>query len=309
MKSWFRGIGSVAGIGATMVALTVLAAEKSGKPEARAPKDAKAKKVVISNGGSDTMVNLAQMWAEAYRQVSADVSVEVSGGGSGVGIRDLMQGMTQIANCSREIEGTERDLIRKKTGKDAFETVVGYDAIAIYVHKDNPAESISMEQLAAIFSAEGTVERWSQIGVSVPGQYDRIIRVSRQNSSGTYLYFRDRVLRKKDFKLGSCDMSGSKDVVELVARTRGAIGYSGMGYATTHVKMLRIRPAKSTEDIAPTVENVQNRKYPLARALYMYTLDKPEGHLGSYIEWILTPAGQQVVRMAGYVPVAGVSHP
>lgn len=261
-------------------------------------------KDVITNGGSDTMVNLAQMWAEAYRQVAPTVSVEVSGGGSGVGIRDLMQGMTQIANCSREIEKPEQELLHQKTGRDAFETVVGYDAIAIFVHPRNPMETISLEELASIFGQEGKVERWSQLGAALPGASDKIIRVSRQNSSGTYLYFRDKVLRKKDFKLGSCDMSGSKDVVELVARTKGAIGYSGMGYATEHVKMLRIRTKEYPDGVAPTVENVQNRHYPLARAVYMYTLGKPEGQLETYVTWVLSPAGQQVVRMAGFVPAS-----
>jgi phosphate transport system substrate-binding protein len=258
---------------------------------------------VIANGGSDTMVNLAQMWAEAYRSVAPDVSIEVSGGGSGVGIRDLMQGMTQAANCSRDIEKTEKDLIRQKTGKESFETIVGHDAIAIFVHRDNPAESIGMDDLAAIFGEGGRVTQWSQLGVTMPRGNDRVIRVSRQNSSGTYLYFRERVLHKKDFKLGSCDMSGSKDVVELIARTRSAIGYSGMGYATPHVKMLRIRTPANPDGVAPTVANVQNRTYPLARALYVYTLGEPSGNLGAYLKWIVSPAGQQVVSMSGFVPV------
>jgi phosphate transport system substrate-binding protein len=262
------------------------------------------RKTVIANAGSDTMVNIAQMWAESYGTVAQDVSVEVSGGGTGVGIRDLMQGITQIANCSREIEPTERDQAKKNTGKDPVELVVGHDAIAVYVHKDNPMEEVTIAQLVEIFGEGGKVDKWSQLGVDpakIDGN-DEIVRVSRQNSSGTYLYFRDHVLNKQDFKAGSRDMSGSKDVVELVTRTKSAIGYSGMGYSTKDVKMLRIKQNDGAEAIAPTIEHVLDKKYPLARSLLMYTLGAPEGAVKAYLDWILSPDGQKIVVEAGYVP-------
>ena len=266
---------------------------------------AAAGKTVIAAGGSDTMVNLAQMWAEAYHQVAPDVSVEVSGGGSGVGIRDLMQGIIQVANCSREIEPREREQIQANTGKDAVDTPVGYDGIAVYVHKDNPIEHISLAQLAAIFAEGGAVDKWSQLGIdpAALGGDDTIVRVSRQNSSGTYLYFREHVLAKHDFKPGSLDMSGSKDVVELVARTKSAIGYSGMGYATEGVKVVKVSASDDGEAIAPSVERVLDHTYPLARSLHVYTLGEPEGALKAYIGWLLSPDGQRVVAEAGYVPL------
>lgn len=251
------------------------------------------------------MVNLSQMWAEEYGNKKPSVKVEVSGGGSGVGIRDLMQGVVQVANASRELEPAERDQIARKTGNPPVETVVGYDGIAIYVHKDNPLDTITLEQLAAIFGEGGVVNRWSQLGVNLSsvGAPDEIIRVSRQNSSGTYLYFREHVLQKRDFKQGSCDMSGSKDVVELVARTKSAIGYSGMGYATPGVKMLKIAAAANADGIAPTVENVVRKAYPLSRALFMDTAGAPEGETRNYLNWILSDEGQKVVTAAGYVPL------
>jgi len=260
---------------------------------------------VIQNSGSDTMVNLAQVWAEEYRQVDPAVSVEVSGGGSGIGVRDLSQGIIQIANCSREMTAAEKEQTRKNTGRDAVEWIVGYDAIAIYAHRDNPMAEITMAQLAAIYGEGGTIERWSQLGVSLAK--DKIIRVSRQNSSGTYAYFRERVLAKRDFKLSSLDMSGSKDVVELVGKTPGAIGYSGMGYKTDAVKFVRIAAKPGQPAHEPTLENAVAGRYPLARALYMYTLADAPAPVKAYVQWVLSPKGQDILTKAGYVPVNAVS--
>lgn len=260
---------------------------------------------VIAISGSDTMVNVAQMWAEDYGRKKPSVKVEVSGGGSGVGIRDLMQGVVRIANSSRELEKAESDQIAAKTGKPPVETIVGYDGIAIYVHKDNPIESITFEQLARIFGEGGDITLWSQLGVDMSRLKapDKIIRVSRQNSSGTYLYFREHVLKKHDFKMGSCDMSGSKEAVELVASTKTAIGYSGMGYATKDVKMLKVGTAANPAGFAPSSENVTKKAYPLSRALYMFTAGEPDPETRNYLEWILSADGQSIMAAAGYVPV------
>jgi phosphate transport system substrate-binding protein len=257
---------------------------------------------VISNSGSDTMVNLAQAWAEAYGQVDPTVSIEVGGGGSGVGIRDLIQGVVDIANSSRKMKDSEKEQAKANTGKDPIEWVVGYDAMAIYVHKDNPVEELTLGQLAQIYGEDGTVDKWSQLGIKVEGQ-DEIVRVSRQNSSGTYFFFREHVLDNKDFKLGSRDMSGSKDVVELVSRTRGAVGYSGMGYKTDEVKFVKVK--KTDADIAymPTLENVVAGNYTLSRPLNMYTLGQPTGKVKAYLDWIFADAGQGIVKDNGYVPV------
>ena len=258
-------------------------------------------KNVISNSGSDTMVNLAQAWAEAYGTVKPTVSVEVGGGGSGVGIRDLIQGIVDIANASRKMKAAEKAQAEGNTGKEPIEWIVGYDAMAIYVHKDNPIEEITLEQLAQIYGEGGTVDKWSQLGITVDGP-DEIVRVSRQNSSGTYFFFRENVLNKNDFKLGSIDQSGSKDVVELVSRTVGAIGYSGMGYKTDEVKFVKIKN-EAGQAFLPTLENVVAEKYSLARPLHMYTLGQPTGHVKAYMDWIFADAGQAIVQDSGYVPV------
>jgi phosphate transport system substrate-binding protein len=254
--------------------------------------------------GSDTMVNLAQAWAEEYKKLNPGVSVEVSGGGSGVGIAALTKGTIDIANASRNIKPEEIEQAKKNTGKAPEEITIGHDALAVYVNKDNPIDSISFDELYQIFAEDGNAVKWSQLGIKIPGTGDdAIVRVSRQSSSGTYEFFREHVLNKKDFKLGSRDMNGSKEVVELISTTKTAIGYSGMGYCTNGVKMLKISKHKGMTAVSPTVTNTINKTYPLARALYMYTLGKAEGSVKQYIDWTLSPAGQKIVETSGYVPL------
>ena len=200
--------------------------------------------MTIQVRGSDTMVNLAQLWAEEYNKVEPNVSIEVSGGGTGVGLAALFRGTVDMANASRNAKPAEIEQAKESTGKEPVEFVMGYDALAIYVHKDNPLDQITEEQLAEIYAEGGKTTKWSQLSVKVPGRAsDEIIRVSRQSSSGTYELFRERVLKNRDFKLGSRDMNGSKEVVDLVGSTPGAIGYSGMGYAMPSVKMLKVAAA------------------------------------------------------------------
>ena len=258
--------------------------------------------------GSDTMVNVAQAWAEAYKLVAPNVDIEVSGGGSGVGIAALEKGTIDIADASRNMKPEEIEQAKRNTGKEPKEFVVAYDGLAVYVHKDNPIEEISFDQLAQVFAEGGSTTKWSQLGVKIPEGDDEIVRVSRQSNSGTYEFFREHVLAKKDFKLGSRDMNGSKEVVELIGNTKTAIGYSGMGYATPAVKMLRVARKTGEPAVEPTVANTLDRSYPLARSLQVYTLGEPEGEVKRYIEWMLSPDGQRLVEENGYVPVASAPH-
>jgi phosphate transport system substrate-binding protein len=262
-------------------------------------------KLIIQNAGSDTMVNLAQAWAEAYAQTEPAVSVEVSGGGSGTGIAALINGTVDIANCSRQMEPEEIARAKQNTGKEPQEYIVGYDALAVYVHKDNPLEEITIEQLAEIYGEGGAITKWSQLGIKHPAcSNDEIIRISRQSNSGTYVYFREALLgTTRDFKLGSRDLHGSKDVVDLVAHTPCAIGYSGMGYATPEVKALRIAKQAGEPAYAPTVENTLNGTYPISRPLYMYSLGAPKEHMKKYLDWIRTDVGQNILEEIGYVPL------
>jgi phosphate transport system substrate-binding protein len=288
-----------------LAAAVVTSACKKSQEAASGGAPAAGKKSSIQNIGSDTMVNLAQAWAEEYAKVEPAVSIEVSGGGSGIGIAALINGTAGIANSSRKLEPEELEKA-KKAGQDPKEFMVGYDGLAIYVHKANPIEEISLEDLGEIYREGGKIDKWSQVGVkSIPGgKGDDIVRVSRQNNSGTYHYFREVVVgKKKDYKSGSLDMNGSKDVVELVSRTPNAIGYSGLGYATPEVKIVRVSKKKGDPAIKPSIPTVLDKSYPIARPLFMYTPGEPSPQAKKYLDWILADAGQKIVETSGYVPL------
>lgn len=257
----------------------------------------------IKNKGSDTLVNVAQAWAEEYRKVKKDVVVAVSGGGSGTGIAALINGTVDIANASRQIKNKELKLA-KKNGQNPVEHVVGFDALAVYLHKSNPINQLSIETLAKIYGRKGTLKSWSELGVKVPGcPSDKIVVVSRQNNSGTYAYFKKAVLgRRGKYRLGTLDMHGSKDVVDLVEKTPCAIGYSGLAYATDHIKMSCIVKKDAKSCITPSVETASDRSYPIARPLFMYTNGEPKGEVKAYLDWILSKDGQCIISKKGYAP-------
>lgn len=282
-------------LGATLCLTSCGGGSNSGAPE-----------LAIQNTGSDTMVNMAQTWSEEYVKVKPEVSIEVSGGGSSGGIANLQNGIVDIANASRDMTQSEKDNAKRNTDKDAIEFVVGYDALAIYVHKDNPIESLTLEQLAGIYAEDGKINNWSDLGVDYKkfATKDEIVRVSRQSNSGTYLYIRDEVLKKKDFKPGSMDQSGSSDVVDLVAGTPGAIAYSGMAYKIEGVKFVALKADENAPAALPTVEGAMGGHYPLMRPLRMYTLGQPTGHIKDYLDWIMSDAGQKIVADSDYIPAA-----
>jgi phosphate transport system substrate-binding protein len=237
--------------------------------------------------------------------VDPSTSIEVSGGGSGIGIAALINGTADLANSSRKLESEEEEKA-KKAGKSPHEFMVGFDGLAIYVHKSNPIEEISLQELGEIYREGGKIGKWSEIGVkNIPGgKGDDIVRVSRQNNSGTYHYFREAVLGKKsDYKSGSLDMNGSKDVVELVSKTPNAIGYSGLGYATSGVKIVKVAKKKGDPAVIPSIETVLDKSYPIARPLYMYTPGEASPAVKKYLDWIMTDAGQKIVKESGYVPL------
>ena len=255
---------------------------------------------VIQNKGSDTLVNVAQAWAEAYQVVDPATVVAVSGGGSGTGIAALINGTVDIANASRAMKDKEIKLA-KDGGHNPIQHIVGYDALAVYLHADNPLNDISIEQLAEIYGDGGSYTKWTDLGVEVPGCKDQeLVVVSRQNNSGTYAYFRKTILGKGDFRLGTRDMHGSKDVVDLVENTPCAIGYSGLAYATDHVKLACISQTTGGACTSPSVATASDRSYPIARPLFMYTNGEPGGYLGAYMNWIKSDVGQCIILAKGY---------
>ena len=264
-------------------------------------------RTVIQNKGSDTLVNVAQAWAENYRNINADVAVAVSGGGSGTGIAAMINATVDIANASRQMKKKEIDLAKSR-GQDPVEHVVGYDALAVFLHLDNPLDTVSITQLAEAYGEEGETENWGQLGIEVPGcKGQEIILVSRQNNSGTYAYFRRAVLgARRDYKLGTRDMHGSKDVVHLVENTPCAIGYSGLAYTTDHVKMACIATEDAAGCVNPSVATASDRSYPIARPLFMYTNGEPQGEIKSYLDWIMSDEGQCIILDKGYAPARAV---
>jgi phosphate transport system substrate-binding protein len=279
----------------TLMASALLAATA---PQAR---------TLIQNKGSDTLVNVAQAWAEAYPEINPEIAVAVSGGGSGTGIAAMINGTVDIANASRSMKDKEKALA-EKNGQHPVEHVVGYDALAVFIHKDNPIKAMTLTQLKDIYGRDPKVKKWSDMGITVPGCKDEIVVVSRQNNSGTYTYFQETVLGKGGkYRQGTLDMHGSKDVADLVENTPCAIGYSGLAYATDHLKMVCIATADDAEAcVSPSVATASDRSYPVARPLFMYTNGEPKGAIKEYMDWIKSDAGQCILVHKGYAPVRGV---
>jgi phosphate transport system substrate-binding protein len=263
--------------------------------------------VLIQNKGSDTLVNLAQAWAEEYKNINPKVAVAVSGGGSGTGIAALINGTVDIANSSRAIRPEERNEARKNNGKEIHEFIVGMDALAVFIHPSNPLEGLTLAEIACIYGKDGTCTHWNQIrNTIVPGCKDnRIIRVSRQSNSGTYQYFREAVLgKKKDLKLGSMDLNGSREAIDLVEKTPCAIGYSGMGYLNPHIKAVCISQKDGGPCVKPTMRTAINKSYPISRELYMYTAGAPSVEVQNYMNWTQSEAATAITVKAGYVPAS-----
>ena len=268
----------------------------------------RSERTVIQNKGSDTLVNVAQAWAEAYRAVEPNTAVAVTGGGSGTGISSMINGTVDIANASRMMKNKEIELAKSK-GQDPVEHVVGYDALAVFMHMNNPAKMMSIPQLQDIFARKGKATKWSDLGLKVPGcGSDKIVVVSRQNNSGTYAYFKKAVLGKRGkFRQGTLDMHGSKDVVDLVEKTPCAIGYSGLAYATDHIKMACVSKDPSAGCVSPSVPTASDGSYPIARPLFMYTNGQPAGEIKKYLDWIKSDEGQCIILNKGYAPYKAVS--
>ena len=260
---------------------------------------------IIQNKGSDTLVNLAQAWAEEYTKVNPKIALAVSGGGSGTGIAALINGTVDIANSSRAMKPEEREEAKKNTDNDVKEFIVGMDALAVFVHPKNPLTGLTLEEIACIYGEGGNCTYWSDVrGTVVPGCKDnKIIRVSRQSNSGTYQYFREAILgKKRDLKLGSMDLNGSKEAIDLVENTPCSIGYSGMGYLNPRVKALCVSKTPDAECIQPTVKTAMDKSYPISRELYMYTSGTPSEEVQKYLDWTQSEKAQEITIKAGYVP-------
>ena len=256
----------------------------------------------IQNKGSDTMVNVALAWAEAYSQVQPEVQVAVTGGGSGTGIAALINGTVDMANASRQIKEEERSKA-EANGIEPVEHVVAGDAIAVVVHPSNPVQGLTIPQLSDIFS--GKITNWREVG----GEDRPIVLLSRESNSGTHVFFLEQVVRqgdKDDKSLFSPDtllMPSSEGISAEVRENPNAIGYDGLGYVTDDQKVVAVASTEDGSYVMPMVETVKDGSYPIARGLYIYTAGEPQGAILEYLNWILGPEGQAIVQDLGFVPL------
>jgi len=251
---------------------------------------------IITVKGSDTMVILAQRWAEVYMKKNKNVVIQVTGGGSGTGISALINGTTDICNSSRPIKKEEKIKLKEKYGTTGVEIKVAIDGLSIYVNQKNPVNELTLDQVKDIYT--GKINNWKEVG----GKDAQIIRYSRENNSGTYVYFKDEVLKGEDFDRRTQYLPGTAAVVNAVAKDINGIGYGGAAYGVG-IKELKIKKDAKSPAYAPTVENIKKGLYPISRFLYMYLRKKPEGEIKKFIDWILSEEGQKVVKEVGYFPI------
>ena len=250
----------------------------------------------ITVKGSDTMVILGQRWAERYMAAHPDVVIQVTGGGSGTGISALINGTTDICNASRPMKDSERDKLKEKYGSRGVEIKCALDGLSIYVHDANTVTELTMQQIKDIYT--GKITNWKEVG----GNNEKIILYSRENNSGTYVYFKDEVLMGEDFSAAAQNMPGTAAVVNAVSKDKAGVGYGGAAYGKG-IRELKVKKDPGAEALSPTMENIKSGKYPISRFLYMYIKARPTGALKNYIDWILSDEGQKIVNEVGYFPI------
>jgi phosphate transport system substrate-binding protein len=271
------------------------------RPQRLSPGDASAAAETIENKGSDTLVNLALAWAEAYMDLRPSVRISVTGGGSGTGIAAMINGTVDIANASRRMKSEEIEAA-EANGISPVEFVVARDAIAVVVHPSNPVDGLTLQQISDIYT--GRITNWSQVG----GEDRPIVLLSRESNSGTYVYFLGNVIRLGDqesdllFSPDTLLMPSSEGISAEVRQNPNAIGYDGLGYVTSDQKMLAVARGADGPHVLPSVETVNDGLYPISRPLYMYTSGEPAGQVKAYMDWLLSD-GQRLVSELGFVPL------
>ena len=246
--------------------------------------------------GSDTMVILGQRWAEIYMKTHPGATIQVTGGGSGTGIAQLIDGATDIAQSSRPMKDPEKQQLKATRGVAAIEIPTALDGLVIYVHENNPVVKLTLAQLKAMYQAD--IINWKDVG----GPNAEIVLYSRENNSGTYTYFKERVLNGEDFAAQCQMLPGTAAIIDETAKDPNGIGFGGIGYAKG-VKVLSIAADEKSEYSEPTAANIASTKYPLARYLYWYCAGEPSGDTRKLVKWILSDDGQKVVAEVGYYPL------
>ncbi len=248
--------------------------------------------------GSDTMVILGQRWAEAFMAANPGAVIQVTGGGTGTGIAALLNGTTEICQASRPIKESEQEELQKKFGARATEILVARDGLAVYVHAENPIESLTLEQLRRLY--QGEISNWKQVG----GPDRPVILYGRENSSGTYAYFKEHVLEAGDFASAMQPLPGTAAVVNAVSKDANGVGFGGDAYAKG-VRLVALRKDADSAPVQPTPATVEDGSYPLARGLFFYMRRPPEGEAKAFVDFCLGEAGQKLVSEVGYFPLPG----
>src|SRR5574341_699340 len=242
----------------------------------------------ITVKGSDTMVILGQRWAEEFMKANPDMIVQVTGGGSGTGIAALINGTTDIAQASRPMKQTEKEKLRDRFNSLGVEIPVAKDGLSVYLNEANPVEELTLAQIKDIYT--GKITNWKEVG----GPDARIILYGRENSSGTYVFFKDNVLKGEDYAPATQTLPGTAAVVNAVSKDKNGVGYGGAAYAKG-IKFCKVSEKTGGEAFGPDLETVESGKYPLARDLYWYFRTKPAGEVKKLLDWVLSPEGQKIV--------------
>jgi phosphate transport system substrate-binding protein len=247
--------------------------------------------------GSDTVLPLAQKEAENYMKKNKIAKVNVTGGGSGVGISSLIDGTTEIAMSSRKMKLAEKMKL-SDAGKSTKETIVAYDALVMVVNPANKVTQLTREQLESIFT--GKVKNWKDVG----GDDLAIVVYSRESSSGTYDFVKEHVMNNKNYASSVLSMPATGSIVQSISQTKGAIGYVGLAYVEKNVKALSVSFDKGKKYVAPTMATAKDRTYPIVRPLYYYYLTTNEKNLKPFVDYCLSPEGQKIVETTGYVALS-----
>lgn len=245
--------------------------------------------------GSDTMVILSQKWAEVYMKKNPGASIQVTGGGSGVGLAALINGSTDIANSSRPIKSSEVEKLKARYNTLGVEIPCAKDGLSVYLNKANPVASLTIKQIGQIFS--GKITNWKEVG----GPDASIKLYGRESSSGTFGFFKDNVV-KTDFSPSCQTLPGTAAIVNAVKKDKYSIGYGGAAYAEG-VKDCAVKKDDKSPAVLPTAATIKNHTYPITRYLYMYLKSKPTGEIKAFVDWILSSEGQRLVVETGYFPV------
>ena len=260
------------------------------------------KAVSIQIKGSDTMVNLGQVWAEEFNKIHPNMNIAVTGGGSGTGIAALISGTCDIAESSRAVE--EKEIMQAEAKGFKFnEEIVALDGIVVVVHPSNPVKNLTMDQLREIFM--GSIRDWKVLeGPDMP-----IVLLSREVNSGTHIFFKEHVLRRgkkkgrEEFSPGALMMPSSYAIAEEVANNENAVGYYGLGYISPRQKVIAVAKDSKSPFVEPRLASIRDNSYPISRPLYLYTNGKPQGAIKEFVDFVYSKEGQDIVTRTDFVPI------